>query len=462
MLTHLKNKRAALLQEVDALTAKATTENRSLSEAENTAVSAKLTEIRALKAQIEQAEEIEQTRAAQAELERRAAAQAAAAPRALTGAPAVVSSRGGDARDLEQFSFARAFNALLEGRSLDGIEKEMSQEGENEIRSSGAPRGSGNFVVPSIILRRATVSGTERRDLTATGQTSVAGDQGGMNIQTNVQPIIERLRANLGLVGMGMQTLGNLQGNLSFPIFTADDQAVIKGENVASAESSPTFSTKSMSPRRVPVHMEVSRQLLLQSQNSGIENMLRGDLAYQIAAKLEGYALNGSGSGEPYGILNTVGVGSVAGGTNGAAPTWQNIVDLESAVAVADAAQGSLGYYTNPKVRGKLKTTLKSSGVAGYIWENLSPATPLNENRCGISTVVPSNLTKGTSSGVCSGIIYGNFNDAMMGQWGGLEFLVNPYSLDTTGLIRINCWTFFDFLVRRPVSFAVMKDALTT
>lgn len=461
MLKHLIEKRAALLKEVDALTNKASTETRSLTADESKLVESKLVEIRALNDQINQAQEVEAIRAEQQAAETRAAQQAAAAPRALTGAPAVVSHRGGDAATLEQFSFTRAFNALLEGRSLEGVEKEMHQEGENEMRSSNAPRGNGNFVVPSVILTRATVQGVERRDLTATGQTSVAGDQGGQNIQTNVQPIIERLRANLGLTGMGMRMLGNLQGNLSFPTFTADDQAIIKGENVASAESSPTFTSKTMSPRRVPVHMEVSRQLLLQSQNSGIENLLRGDLAYQIAAKLEAYALNGSGSGEPYGILNTVGVGSVAGGTNGLAPTWAHIVDLESAIANADAQQGALGYYTNPKVRGKLKQTLKASGVAGYIWENLSPATPLNENRCGISTVVPSNLTKGTSSGVCSAIIYGDFSQAMMGQWGGLEFLVNPYSLDTTGLIRINCWTFFDFLVRRPASFAVMKDALT-
>lgn len=462
MLKHLIEKRAALLKEVDALTNTAKVETRSLTADESKLVETKLVEIRSLNDQIKQAQEVEETRAAQAQLETRAAEQAAAPSRALSGAPAVVSHRGGDAQAIEQFSFTRAMNALLEGRALSGLELEMHQEGEREIRSSGAQRGNGNFVVPAVILQRAHVAGTERRDLTATGQTSVAGDQGGQNIQTNVQPIIERLRANIGLSGMGMQMLGNLQGNLAFPTFTPEDQAVIKGENVASAESSPTFSTKSMSPRRVPVHMEVSRQLLLQSQNSGIENMLRSDLAYQVAAKLEAYALNGSGSGEPYGILNTVGVGSVAGGTNGLAPTWQNIVDLESAIANVDAQQGALGYYTNPKVRGKLKTTLKASGVAGYIWENLSPGAPLNENRVGISTLVPSNLTKGTSSGVCSAIIYGNFNDALMGQWGGLEFLVNPYSLDTTGLIRINCWTFFDFLVRRPVSFAVMKDALTT
>ena len=96
------------------------------------------------------------------------------------------------------------------------------------------------------------------------------------------------------------------------------------------------------------------------------------------------------------------------------------------------------------------------------IWDKRSPGSPLNEYKVGITNQVPSNLVKGSSGAVCSAIAFGNFNDAVMGQWGGLEFLINPYSKDTEGLIRINCWTFYDFIVRRAESFAVCKDILTT
>jgi HK97 family phage major capsid protein len=197
--------------------------------------------------------------------------------------------------------------------------------------------------------------------------------------------------------------------------------------------------------------VEVSRQLLLQTSNS-IESMLRDDLAFQIAKVMDASAITA--------ILNEAGIGSVAGGANGLAPTWENIIALETAIATANAEEGTLGYLTNPKVRGKLKGTQKFSGTNGSpVFE--SGATPLNGYRAGISTQVPSNLTKGTSSGVCSALIFGNFKDLLMGQWGGIEFLVNPYAKDTEGLVRINAWTFYDEAIRNAQSFAAMKDALT-
>jgi HK97 family phage major capsid protein len=77
------------------------------------------------------------------------------------------------------------------------------------------------------------------------------------------------------------------------------------------------------------------------------------DIARTIALMIDLGALNGSGSSnQPRGVMNTVGIGSVAGGTNGLAPTWDHIVDLESALATVNAPTGSLGYLTNAKVRG--------------------------------------------------------------------------------------------------------------
>jgi hypothetical protein len=68
--------------------------------------------------------------------------------------------------------------------------------------------------------------------------------------------------------------------------------------------------------------------------------------------------------------------------------------------------------------------------------------------------------TKGSSGAVCSEIIFGNFADLVIALWGGIEFMINPYSLDTTGLTRINAAVYYDGGVVRPVSFAAMLDAL--
>jgi HK97 family phage major capsid protein len=248
---------------------------------------------------------------------------------------------------------------------------------------------------------------------------------------------------------MGATVLPDLVGNVTFPKFIPNDTAADKTETAAANVSSPTFGSVALAPRRLPVYLEVSRQFLAQT-SSATEAMLMDDLAFQLAKVMDASAITA--------ILNEVGIGDVAGGTNGLAPTWQNMIDLETKVAAADADMGSLGYLTNPKVRGKLKGTTKFASTGMPVWEQDGT---INGYKAGVSTQVSSTLTKGTSSGVCSAIIFGNFKDLLMGQWGGVEFLVNPYARDTEGLVRINAWTFYDEAIRNAASFAAMKDALT-
>ena len=120
---------------------------------------------------------------------------------------------------------------------------------------------------------------------------------------------------------------------------------------------------------------------------------------------------------------------------------------------------GSLGYLTNTKVRGKLKLTQKFSGTNGDpIWEK---GNEMNGYRAAVSNQVPSTLTKGTAAGICSAIIYGNWADMLIGMWGGLDILVNPYILSGTGSVRIEAFQSADIAVRHPESFAAMVDALT-
>lgn len=110
-----------------------------------------------------------------------------------------------------------------------------------------------------------------------------------------------------------------------------------------------------LSPKTLGAYTDISRKLLLQS-SIDVESFVRDDLATVLGLEIDRVAINGSGSSnQPTGILQTSGIGSVAGGTNGAAPSYANIIDLESQVAVANADVGSLSYLTNPKVRGKLK-----------------------------------------------------------------------------------------------------------
>ena len=168
---------------------------------------------------------------------------------------------------------------------------------------------------------------------------------------------------------------------------------------------------------------------------------------------LDGYALRG-------GDCLDAPAGDVAGGANGAAPDWADIVSLETEVAVDNADVGSLAYLTNAKVEAVL-AKLKDSDAA-YL---LSPygselgRTQIAGRRLEISNNVPSNLTKGTGTNL-SAVVYGNFADLLIGMFGQLEILVDPYTDFAKGTVGVRALQSIDIAVRHAESFAAMQDAI--
>jgi len=207
-----------------------------------------------------------------------------------------------------------------------------------------------------------------------------------------------------------------------------------------------------------------SRILELQS-TPAIEQLLRQDMVAQVAAAIDLAAIAGTAANnQPRGILNTSGIGSVVGGTNGATITFDHLVDLKREVAIDDADVPTAAFLTNSKVEGKLskaQTTdgaylIDPSGVASG-----SPTTVFGR-RFAVSNQVPSNLTKGSASGTCSAVIYGNFADLLIGMWGATDVLVNPFGTGyTNGDVEIRIMQTVDIAVRHPESFAAIVDALT-
>lgn len=346
------------------------------------------------------------------------------------------------------YNLLKALRSQLPNQKLEGLELEMHQEAVKEARELGSSiNGIG---IPAIIVEG------EHRDLTATLGT--AGDQGGILVPTMISGFIEPLKAKMVLRELGAQFLTGLSGKFDMPVGTAA-AATWEGENDTNAETSPTFSKKSWGPNRLGAFSDISKQLLFQT-SFGVQNYVQNEIISAIAMAVEAAAINGAGTGNvPEGILNTTGIGSVAGGINGAAPTLANIIALETAIATANADIGSLGYLTNPGVRGKLKQTAKDTGSGLFVYGD--GQNPLNGYKTLITTQVPNDLTKGTSVGVCSAILFGNFQDLLIGQWGGLDIVVNPYTKAKEGLVELVINSWWDILVRRAESFAAMKDALT-
>ena len=192
-----------------------------------------------------------------------------------------------------------------------------------------------------------------------------------------------------------------------------------------------------------------------------IEQLIRADFVALLADAIDAAAINGSGSSnQPLGILNTSGIDSVAGGTNGLAPTLDHLLDLKKEVAVDNADVATCGYLTNAKVESVLAKAKDSQSQ--YL---LSPyGTELGRSqiagrRFEVSNNVPSNLTKGSGTNL-SAVIYGNFADLLIGLYGTLEILVDPYTDFAKGTTGIRALQSIDIAVRHAESFAAMQDAI--
>ncbi len=361
------------------------------------------------------------------------------------------SSEEKEEKELSKYNLLRAIRFKIDEKTPDGLEGEMHQEAIKEMREANTGKSIEGIGIPNIIFGNIAKRSTPN---TVTGG---GGNQGGDLVPTVKSGLLGALRSRLVLATLGAQTMGGLQGNIDFPKMTAVSSGW-KSETADADASTPTSSVISMSPHRLTSILGYSRQLLLQA-SSDVEAYLINDLLRSIAQNVELAAINGEGDNNvPEGILETDNIGDVEGGTNGLIPTFGHIVDLETKVSVEDADVGSLAYLTNSKVRGKLKQTLKDSGVAGYVWEK---GDELNGYRAGVTNLVPSDLEKGSSGENCSAIIFGNFNDLIIGNWGGMDIVVDPYTAKKKGVVEIAANTYWDSAVLRTESFAAMLDALT-
>ena len=348
-----------------------------------------------------------------------------------TKTPRIVS--GKEKQDLAGYSLVKAIREQSQG-NLSGLEKEMHQEAEKEMRASGG--SVSGLGVPSMLLRSVNVA-TEGEDI----------------VQTNISGFIDLLRNKMVVQSLGAQVLSGLQGDLQIPRQSGGVTAEWEGEEDANAEGDVTLDNITLRPNRLGCLSVISKQLLIQS-TPDIEQIVRNDLAAAIALAMDLAAINGSGSGnQPTGILNTAGIGSVSAA---GVPSEADIIALETAVAVANADVGNLAYLTNPAIRGVLRSTAREAGTdASKIWDRMSPDAPLCGYRCGVSNQVPSNLGAGTDSA----IIFGNWADLIIAQWGGLDIVVDPFTAAQNNQVRLIVNTFADIAVRHPESFAAITDA---
>ncbi|MDT3706496.1 MAG: phage major capsid protein [Thiobacillus sp.] len=360
-------------------------------------------------------------------------------------------------REAERFSFQRAILAQMDpnyARREAGFELEASRALAEKLGKE--PQG---LFVPNEVLRHQR----NQRDL-VTGTPGAGGYL--VANELDAGSFIEMLRARSHVLTLGATTLGGLVGNLSIPSQTGAATAYWLAEDGAPTESQQVFGQVPLTPKTVGAFTDFSRRMLLQA-TPDIEALIRADLAALMAVEVDRAAIAGTGANnQPTGILSTSGIGAVAIGADGGPVTWAHVLQLEEALANASADMGAMAYLTNAKVRRALKGTTKVSGDAGagFIWSDEARDADgfgwMNGYKSAVSSNVPSNLTKGTGTNL-SAMIFGNWQDLMIGQWGGLDLMVDKITNGTSGGTRVIALLDVDVAVRRAASFAAIVDATT-
>jgi len=359
-------------------------------------------------------------------------------------------------RESEKFSFGKLVRELAEGRgdenAVTGLEKELIQESAKEKRDLGG-QGSGLYLSNKFMT-------VEKRTMSAGSSTA-----GGNFIPTQKIPFFDALYAKTVLDQLGAVKLTGLSANADLTGFSAGVTAGWATEVADASSGDPTTASRSITPKRLTAYVDLSKQLLIQD-NYSIESYTQESFMKAFAVAIEAAAINGSGSsGQPTGLLGTSGIGSVAMGTNGLAPSLAKILELIQVVESANAGMNGK-FLVNPKVVAKLKQTVIDSGSGAMIM-SYGPyfggvAEQIDGKPVFSTSNVPSNLTKGSSSGVCSAMIYGDFENLVVGQYGGIDLVVDTMSQAIGGKTRIVMNQYVGIAVKQPAAFAAIQDILTT
>ena len=320
---------------------------------------------------------------------------------------------------MSNFSLVKAINDVVNNRNINEDALNVIEMGATEMRKSGLSY-SGQIQLP-VEERGDAVAATVATD----GKEIVATDK--LNI-------LSPLMGKSILAEAGATFLTGLVGNISIPNYTGSTCGW-KGELEAADNGKGTFGSVELSPKRLTAYIDISKQFLTQD-SVGAEEMLRADIVNSLVAKLE-QTIFGDAAGDttkPAGIFN---------GAQVVAPSYQGVCDAEAAVTdysgekrfvMSPTAKSAFKQATISGTKSDLRLLLEDGEVDGY---------PVSDS----------------SNVVAGGYAFGDFSELVVAQWGGIDIVVDPYTLATKNAIRLVINAYFDAKVRRDGAIKAYKIA---
>jgi HK97 family phage major capsid protein len=331
----------------------------------------------------------------------------------------------------QRFSIVRAINAVVHRDwSKAGYEAEISR---TTAQRMGKTLNEHSFMMPTDILSRVMIVGT--------------ATQGGYLVGTDQQAasFIELLRNRSVAFRMGATTLSGLQGSVTIPTQAAAGAVGWLLEAGTATANEMTVGQKTLTMKTLGGYMELSRNLLMQS-NPSAESLVNSDLAAITALKLDAAVLAGTSTDStvPLGIRYTSGLGT-ANPVSGSATVYTDYIKYQSTVAASNAFFPNFGYVCHPAIAGLLMGKFTNTTYGSMpIWEGGI----LDGRMVGQRAMSSIQITSGTMLG-------GDFSQVVVGEWGTVEIETNPYANFQAGIVGVRVFYSADVLVRYGAAFAI-------
>lgn len=327
-----------------------------------------------------------------------------------------------------QYSLLGHIEAVRKGK-VEGVFAEAQAQGEKELREAGVAINSNAAYIPS-----------NYRAFSVTGD---SGAKGGNTVSTETTGIIESLFEGSLLDKLGAVKMLGLIGNVNMPKGGKVVSTWVT-ENGSITASDHNIGVIALTPNRLATRMVVSNQLLMQTSGS-VETYLRKEIEKSIQKALdEKYLENLLASSDTQGVVM---------GTDGAALTVAKVQEFVELAGKAEADLSASKYLINYDIWSALKALPKASGSDKFMLEN----NLIDGLEYVVSNRVPSNLTKGTGTGL-SAMAFGDFSTAIVAGWGAIEILVDPYTASGTGQTVLNLGSYFHLADSHFEGKSVSKD----
>lgn len=340
-----------------------------------------------------------------------------------------VTNLGMSEREAKRFSVLAGVRALVDRDwKHAGFERECQTE---ILKRAGVPEApNGGFYIPADVM-------VAKRDLTVGTPTA-----GGNLVGTELQPqnFIELLRARSVLAGLGATMLPGLVGNVAIPKQTGSATGYwLANEAAAITESQQTFGQLPLSPKHIGVYTEISRLLMLQSTPAA-DMLVMNDIMAVIARGVDLAGLEGSGSGgQPTGIANTAGIGSVTG----TSLAYAGVLEFQTDVALGNALTTGCAYVTTPPIAGLLMGRQRFTSTDTPLWTG----NVLDGQLGGFRATT-------TTQATAASMTFGDYSQVVIGEWGLLEIALNPFANFPAGITGIRGIQALDVGVRQAAAFS--------